>query len=104
MLRIFSHDNIVIAHNIKNILENHGFKCIMKNDIISSAAGEVPPTEVWPEVWITNTLHAEQAKKIVAEAMHGNPKLTSWFCSSCSEKNAPAFELCWHCGADRAQQ
>lgn len=101
MRRVFSHHNIVLAYNIKNILENQGFTCLIKNDLLSSTAGELPPTEVWPEIWITNTAHHEKALSIVAEALHGNPSLTSWRCTCCNEANAPAFELCWHCGSDR---
>lgn len=101
MKRLYSHDNHFIVFNIKNILENNGISCQIRNDVISTAAGEVPPIDVWPEVWVEHEKDYFRAEKLIDEAVNGKPGLTSWFCSKCSENNAPAFELCWKCGNDR---
>lgn len=98
---VYSHDNPFLVFNIRNILENNGIDCLVKNDIISSAAGEVPPISVWPEVWIINDNDLKKSEKLIDNAIHGDPTLTSWFCLKCGETNAPAFELCWYCGNDR---
>lgn len=99
MKRVFAHDNIMIVYNIKNILQRAGLSCEVRNDMVSSAAGEVPPIEVWPEIRVAED-DADQAEVLIDRALHGDPSETSWFCEHCSEENAPAFETCWKCGHD----
>jgi len=101
MKRVYSHDNHFYVFNIRNILENNGIRCEVRNDIMSSAAGEVPPTEVWPEVWVVREVDYEKAERLIHESLHVNSQATSWLCRHCQETNAPSFELCWQCGTER---
>lgn len=96
MIRVFSHDNAMVVHNVKNILENNGIACELKNQFGGSAAGEVPPIEVWPEIWIKEA-YLEQAVSLIEEVMHGASDKTHWACPHCGEENPPAFEICWSC-------
>jgi len=100
MKRVYAHDNYFFVFNIRNILENNGIRCEVRNDIMSSAAGEVPPIEVWPEVWVLHEADYEIAEQLIKENLIGDPAATSWFCQKCGETNAPAFELCWKCGEE----
>ncbi|MCH2157554.1 MAG: DUF2007 domain-containing protein [Oleiphilaceae bacterium] len=100
MIRIFSHDNSMVVHNIKNILENNGIGCELKNVFGGSAAGEVPPIEVWPEIWV-DELQTDKAAELIEEAMHGANDKTHWRCPDCTEENPPAFEICWSCEAEK---
>ena len=102
MQRVFAHDNILVVYNIKNLLEREGIACEVRNDFSSSAAGEVPPIEVWPEIRVDSAL-VERANGIIDAALHGDASATSWMCMQCSEHNAPAFELCWKCGTHRPE-
>ncbi|TNC83100.1 MAG: DUF2007 domain-containing protein [Oleiphilus sp.] len=95
--RVFAHDNILLVHNIKNILEREGIHCELRNDLMSSAAGEVPPIEVWPEIRVDEH-ELSLARSIIEKALNGDLSATSWMCMTCMEDNAPAFELCWKCG------
>jgi len=101
MKLIYTHDNPFFVFNIRNILENNHIKCEVRNDILSSAAGEVPPTDVWPEIWVLHEKNYQKAEELVKLAIHGDTKATSWFCQNCNESNPPAFELCWCCGRDK---
>jgi hypothetical protein len=101
MKRVYSHSNSFLVFNIRNILENNHIQCEVRNDILNSVAGEAPPTDLWPEVWVVRERDYLQAERVVEEAIHGNPKAMSWFCSNCSETNEPAFELCWKCSNER---
>jgi hypothetical protein len=96
MIRVFSHDNAMVVHNIKNILENNSIACELKNQFGGSAAGEVPPIEVWPEIWVEET-HLDKAVELIEDVMHGVSDKTHWRCTNCSEENPPAFEICWNC-------
>jgi Putative prokaryotic signal transducing protein len=102
MKRVFSHPNSLLVFNFRNVLCNHQISCETRNDGLASTAGETPPTEVWAELWVIKELDYERAERLIQEAIHGDPKATSWFCQHCSEDNAPAFELCWKCGEERA--
>jgi len=101
MKRVFSHSNPFLVFNLRNILDNNRILCEVRNDGLSSAAGEVPPTEVWPELWVVREKDYEQAEALVDLSIHGDPSATSWFCQNCSEKNEPDFELCWKCSEER---
>lgn len=100
MKRVYTHSNPFFVFNIRNILENNKIECHLKNEIISSAAGELPPTEVWPEVWVVSELDYQKAEELIVQNLKGDLTATSWFCLKCNEINPPAFELCWNCGGD----
>jgi len=100
MFRVFSHDNPMVVANIKNLLEHSGIQCQLKNEFGSAASGEVPPIEVWPEIWV-NERDIAKASNIIKEAIHGNPQKTHWMCPRCTEENPPAFEFCWNCSTER---
>lgn len=101
MIRIFTDSNTLTVFNLKNLLEHQNIKCIVRNDGLNSAAGELPPTDLWPEIWLERERDIEKAKKIIEEAIEGDIKATSWFCFECNETNEPAFEICWKCGHER---
>jgi hypothetical protein len=102
MIRVFSHDNVFMVYNLRNILENAGIPCLLKNEQTYSAAGELPPTEVWPEIWV-DPLHTEKAEQLIDLALNGDPSQTHWACPKCSEQNPPAFDLCWQCECERPE-
>ena len=101
MTRVYSHSNSLIVFNLKNLLEHHGIACVVKNDGLNSASGEVPPTEVWPELWIENETRLTQAQELIDIAIKGDAKATTWFCYNCKETNEPAFEICWNCAEEK---
>ena len=41
----------MIGH-LKNVLATFGIKCVTKKMDLISAAGQLPPTECWPELWV----------------------------------------------------
>jgi hypothetical protein len=97
---LYSHDNPFFVYNIRNILVNNNIQCEVRNEIISSAAGELPPTEVWPEIWVIREQDYKKSEELLAESLAGDLSGISWFCEHCNETNPPAFELCWQCGED----
>jgi len=101
MRRLYTHDNLFFIFNIRNILENNNVQCEVRNENISSAAGELPPIEVWPELWVIREQDYKKSEELLAETLSGDLSATTWFCQACNETNPPAFELCWQCGGDR---
>ena len=98
MKKIHSAENSIELGFVMGMLEQEGIKCIMKNQNLSGALGEIPPQECWPELWITNDDDYEQANKIVQLALTSSDQNTApWYCS-CGEKIEGQFTACWKCG------
>ena len=74
-------------------------KFTRKNEFVSAAAGELPFTEVWPELWLIDAEDFEQAKNIcnnIEQEVKQNNH--DWGCAQCTEINPDSFEFCWSCG------
>ena len=52
----------MISH-LKNVLATFGIKCVMKKLDLISAAGELPPIECWPELWVVEDDKAKRARR-----------------------------------------
>ena len=97
MKRIYSSFNLAAVHHAKNVLEAEGIRGVVKNEMLSSAMGELPPAECQVELWVV-VEHAERAARILRfERAEGAP----WRCPVCSESQEPQFTQCWRCGAYR---
>lgn len=98
MKRVFTCSNSFELQAFKAELERIGVPYFVKNQYISSAVGELPFTEAWPELWVLNESDADQAlvscKKIESEML--KPK-ADWSCDMCGETNDGSFEYCWQC-------
>jgi hypothetical protein len=93
-------DPLMVGH-IKNLLENEGISCITKNEYLASAAGEIPPSECWLEIWVENDFQYDDADKIIKTALaDGFPSGPPWICTNCSEENEHQFSACWNCGKE----
>ena len=98
MKRVFSSFNAVLAHHTRNLLEAEGIETEVRNQMLSSAMGELPPAECQAEVWVAND--ADEARAL--EALHRPaPVGPDWTCEDCGERSAPQFTQCWKCGALR---
>ena len=96
-----SHDSVIVGH-MRQMLENHDIRCIVRNDFLLGGAGELPVNETWPEVWVVDDRDFDRARAfvdaIVATANMSDPP---WCCGSCGEHMEGQFTDCWRCGAPR---
>ena len=102
MKRIYSEPSPIFIHQIKDLLEKKGIQAIVKNEMLSGGIGELPPTEVWPELWVVNNEDKSPAKRIVEcflNSIKSEPE--DWVCSHCGEKIEGQFNICWNCGKER---
>lgn len=97
MKRIYSSHDLLAVHHAKNVLEAAGIRAVVKNEILSSAMGELPPAECLAEVWVRRA-DAERAEKVLNQAPADE---TPWQCASCGERQEPQFTQCWKCGKYR---
>ena len=87
---------------LKAILEDHGIDCIIKNEHLSGAVGELPPIECWPEIWLTDESNYQKACTLIKNALHADEQgFVTWRCPSCGEVIEGQFTDCWNCGQAR---
>ena len=96
MKLIYTHENRIIALNIRNVLINHGFDVALNNEFASSASGGLAPFDTWPEVWLLKDDDFDNAKKII-ESISYNSIQAAWECKKCQEENDESFDYCWKC-------
>lgn len=101
MKRVFSSFNLAAVHHAKNLLESEGIRAVVKNELLSSAMGELPPAECQAEVWVLREPEAERAESILRNYHSSAPTGPSWSCPGCGERCEAQFTQCWRCAAYR---
>jgi hypothetical protein len=90
----------MISH-LKNVLATFGITCVMKKMDLISAAGQLPPTECWPELWVVEDEKSVRARAILKKTLAPLASVKkAWLCKSCDEKIEGQFSECWNCGCD----
>jgi hypothetical protein len=102
MKKVFSSKDLLMIGHLKNVLAAYGIHCITKKVDLISAAGEIPPTECWPELWVIDDDKALTAKAVLKKTMAPLASVKKpWRCSGCSEEIEGQFTECWKCGRSR---
>jgi len=97
MKRVYSSHNLVLAHHARNLLEAEGIETEVRNQMLSSAMGELPPAECQAEVWVRGE-DAPRAMEVLRRPAATGP---DWRCENCGEVSGPQFTHCWQCGGAR---
>ena len=95
MKRVLGSYNQTVVYHGRNLLQAQGIEVLVRNATLSSALGELPPTET--ELWVMNDEDLQRAQEILSAAPAAGPE---WICQ-CGERLGPQFTQCWKCGADR---
>lgn len=101
MKLIYSSSNTLLVNHVRNLLEVSGIEVQMKNEFLGGAAGELPPTESWPELWVAEEDLA-RAQQVIDAFQRAEP-LPTWRCPKCGELVEGQFTLCWNCGTSRPE-
>jgi hypothetical protein len=94
--RVFSSYNQTAVYHARNVLEAAGIAVLVKNAMLSSAMGELPPAECQAELWLLDDDDFTKAQALLS----AKPEGTEWTCA-CGETLGPQFTQCWRCGATR---
>ena len=102
MRRVYSSFDLVAVHHARNLLESEGIGALVRNEILSSGAGELPPAECQIELWVLSDADAPRAEAMLRfdrdrVAGAGAP----WRCDACGEPSEAQFTQCWRCGQVR---
>ena len=100
MKKVYSAENIVMSGYVKSLLESCNIECMIKNQLLAGAIGEIPPIECWPEVWIMDDEDYSDAMELIKSAISDHKTNSFWKCH-CGETIEGQFSACWSCGAER---
>ncbi len=95
--RLLSAPNLALATLWADLLSGAGIATTVQRRYASSIAGEVPPDQTLPELWVQDDDQLERARALLHELRH--PPHRHWACASCHELIDGPFEQCWNCGA-----
>lgn len=81
-------------------LRGEGIACILRNDQLSSAIGEIPFIECAPELWVIDDETWPRARLLLDHWLQQDQG-DDWTCPRCAEQIEGQFDSCWACGAAR---
>ena len=96
MLKLTQAPNIAIATLWVDALQQAGFSASLQRYFLGGIAGELPPDQCLPEVWLSND-EEKPAAEALLHALQNMPQ-RRWLCQ-CGEIVEGGFQYCWHCGA-----
>ncbi len=97
MRRLAQAPNAALATLWVDLLGQAGIEASVQRYFASGIAGNIPPDQALPEVWVHDDDQFDRAKKALADLQH--PAWRHWVCHGCGERIDGPFESCWRCGA-----
>jgi hypothetical protein len=95
MLRLTQAPNIAIAALWVEALRHAGIEAAVQRYFLGGAAGELPPDQCLPEVWLIHDEQEAQARDLLRDLSQVPQR--RWLCL-CGETVEGGFEECWRCG------
>jgi hypothetical protein len=92
--RLTQAPNIAIAMLWADTLRQDGIEASVQRQFLSSVAGEVPPDQCLPEIWVMHDEQLEPARALLRQ-LQTLPQ-RRWRCA-CGELVEGGFESCWNC-------
>ena len=96
MLRLTQAPNLAIATLWADALVVEGIAASVQRQYLSSVAGELPPDQCLPEVWLQHDSQEPRARELLHHLQHVPQR--HWICV-CGELVEGGFEQCWNCAA-----
>ena len=98
MKKLTAHESLAYIGHLKDVLEQAGIGCIIKNAQLSGGLGEIPFLECLPELWVLSDSDLEVARRRLSELESPAEEAPQWTCKSCKELIEGQFVVCWNCG------
>lgn len=96
MRRLLQAPNLALATLWVDMLGDVGIAATVQRAYASGIAGEIPPDQSLPEIWLQDDDRHAQALQLLHEwqtAPHHH-----WVCQRCHERVDGPFDECWNCG------
>lgn len=97
MKRVATAESLAEIGHFRNVLEQEGITCLVKNEQLSGALGEVPFLECLPELWVLDDADEARATTVLAALRQDVGDARPWRCPQCREMNEAQFAVCWNC-------
>lgn len=97
MKRVVQAPNLALATLWADMLTQAGFDASVQRAYASGIAGEIPPDQALPEVWVWDDARLAPARALLEQLRHLPHR--HWLCHACGETVDGPFEQCWSCGA-----
>jgi hypothetical protein len=104
MRKVHTADSVIDVMHLRNLLEQAGIACVIRNERLGGVVGEIPFLECWPELWVVRPGDALRARGVIDLALSGDANDgETWACPACGERIEAAFTECWRCaGGDES--
>lgn len=104
MKKVYSAKDPLMVSHLKNVLSTFEIRSVTRNLDLSSAAGELPPIDCWPELWVVHDEELAEARAILKKTLAPLESVKKpWRCRGCGEEIEGQFSECWKCGRSREQ-
>jgi hypothetical protein len=91
-----------LALLLKELLEGEGIACLLRNEELFAAMGEIPFIECLPELWVVDDEIYPRARVLLDGWLQTDEhKAEPWVCPGCGERLEGQFGACWKCGQQR---
>jgi len=97
MIRLIQAPNLAIATLWADVLNGTGITVTVQRAFASSIAGQIPPDQALPELWLADESQLAAAHTLLHALQ--NPPERRWGCPGCGEVIDGPFDQCWCCGA-----
>ena len=97
MFRLTQAPNAAIAQVWADLLCEAGYMATVERRDLSSIAGQLPPDQCRPEIWLRHAEHEAGARQLLRDLAQLPQR--RWRCAHCGELVEGGFEQCWNCGA-----
>ncbi len=97
MKRLAHAPNIAIAQLWADMLRAQGLGVQVQRYFLGSIAGDLPPDQCQPELWVDDEAQWPAARAALAQLQ--SPQGGAWVCAACGEQVDAGFGQCWQCGA-----
>ena len=101
MRLVFENIDFTIVGHMRSLLESEGIACDIRNAGSAGLAGEIPYTQVYPELWVLDNNDESRARAIIGDYRDkeiATPKAPDWTCPKCGETVDGIYTECWNCG------
>ena len=100
MLRLARAPDLALAAIWLDVLREAGIQAWLQREFLAGGAGELPPDQCLPEVWIADRAQEAGARELLAQIQSAPQR--RWACA-CGEIVEGGFESCWNCGRTMPQ-
>jgi hypothetical protein len=102
--KVHTAESILEVAHLRNLLEQAGIVCCVRNERLAGGLGEIPFVECWPELWVLRNGDALRARGLIDAFREAAPApgAPDWHCERCGESVEGQFDACWRCAGTDA--